>query len=307
VIYTITLNPSLDRTIDVEEFTYDDVNMILDEKRYPGGKGIDVSRVIRELGGQSIAYGFMGGYNGLEVEGRLINEGIISDFTRVNGETRTNIIIHQQKKKMTTLLSACAAPVTQLEVTTLFRKIREIPRDSYVVLSGSLPPGLSDSFYAQVAAGVKEKNIKVFLDADGQALKAGVQARPYLIKPNIHEFGRLAEKNIRDQEEILENVEPWLDLVDCLVVSMGVRGAVGISGKERFVVTPPRISVKSSTGAGDALLGGMVFALNEGASFKDALVLGVSCGTASTLNPDPALCIRSDVYEISKEVATRNV
>ncbi len=307
MIYTITLNPSLDRTIDVEEFIYDDVNMILQEERYAGGKGIDVSRVIRELGGQSIAYGFMGGYNGLEVEGRLINEGVICDFTRINGETRTNIIIHQRRKKTTTLLSARAAMVSQLDVTTLFNKIREIPRDSYVVLSGSLPAGLNDSFYAQIITVVKDKNIKVFLDADGEPLRKGVQAGPYLMKPNIHEFGRLVEKNVKDQEEILENIAPFLELVSYVVVSMGVRGAVGVSREGRYIVTPPKVNVKSSSGAGDALLAGIVFALSEGASFKDALGLGVACGTASTLHPDPALCLRDDVYEILKEVVTKNI
>lgn len=307
MIYTITLNPSLDRTIDVEEFIYDDVNMILEEKRYAGGKGIDVSRVIRELGGQSVAFGFMGGYNGLEVEGRLINEGVVCDLIRVSGETRTNILIHQRKKKMTTLLSASAAQVSQLDVTTLFNKIKGMPRDSYAVLSGSLPPGLNDSFYAQIITGLKDKDIKVFLDADGEALRKGVQAGPHLIKPNIHEFGRLVEKNVKDQDEILENIEPYLDLVSYAVVSMGVRGAVGISRGERYLVTPPKVNVKSSSGAGDALLAGVVFALSEGASFKDALSLGVACGTASTLHSDPALCLRDDVYEIRKEVVTKNI
>ena len=113
MIYTLTMNPSLDRTIDVEEFMYDDVNTIVEEKEYVSGKGIDVSRVIRELGGQSIALGIVGGYNGLELEGRLVNEGVLCDFTRINAQTRNNIIIHQRKKKMQTFLSTvCSRPIT---------------------------------------------------------------------------------------------------------------------------------------------------------------------------------------------------
>jgi len=123
MIYTLTLNPSLEKSIDVEEFVYDDVNMILDEKRKAEGKGIDVSRAIKELGGQSVALGFMGGYNGLEVEGRIASEGILCDFTRVNGETRTNISIHQRRKKMQTLLSTAAAEVTEFDVAILYNKI----------------------------------------------------------------------------------------------------------------------------------------------------------------------------------------
>ena len=105
MIYTVTLSPFLDRIIDVEELIYDDANIIEEEKRRAGGRGVDVSRVIKELGGQSIALGFIGGYNGLELEGRLINEGVICDFTRINSEMRTNNIVYQRKKKLQTQLS----------------------------------------------------------------------------------------------------------------------------------------------------------------------------------------------------------
>ncbi len=307
MIYTVTLNSSLDKTFDVEEFLYDEVNVILEEKRRAEGKGIDVSRVIRELGGQSTALGFMRGYSGLEVEGRLINEGIACDFTRANGETRSSITIHQRKKKMETLLSASITEVGQFEVATLYRKIRQIPGDSYVVLSGTMPPGIDDAFYAQIIAGLKDRNVKVFLDADGDALKKGLHAGPYLVKPNIHEFGRLVETNVKDQDDVLRQVAPYVGLADYLVVSMGARGAVGVSRDERFHIVPPRVDVKSSTGAGDAMVAGMVFALSEGGSFKDALTLGVACGTASTLQADPALCLKEDVYAVRKEIVIKNV
>ncbi len=306
MIFTITLNPSLNKTVNVEELEYDDVNVILAEEGSPGGKGIDISRVIRELGGQSVALGFMGGYKGLEVEGRLTNEGVLCDFTRISGETRTNVIIHQQRKKMQILLSTPAPQVTQFDVATLYRKIKHVPKDSYVVMSGSLPQGLNEGFYGQVITSLRTKGIRAFLDADGEALKTGVQAGPYLIKPNIHEFGRLIEKSVKDQEDVLGHMAPFLDLVDSIVVSMGARGAIGVSSKERYIVTPPKVQVKSSAGAGDALLGGLVFALSKGASFKEALCLGVACGTASTLNAGSALCLKDDVYAIKKEVSARN-
>jgi 6-phosphofructokinase 2 len=299
VIYTVTLNPSLHMTFDVEEFIYDEVNVIVKETRSAGGKGIEISRVIKELGGQSVAMGFMGGYNGLEVEGRLTNEGIICDFTRTNGETRTTIVIHQRKKKMETLLSASAAPISQFEVTTFYNKIKQIPRDSHVVLGGTIPPGLDDGFYAQIVTGMKHKNVKLFLDADGEALRKGVQAGPYLIKPNIHEFGRLVEKNVKNPEDVLQYAPSVLDKVDLLVVSMGARGALGISREEAFHVVPPKVNVKNSTGAGDVLLAGTLFALHEGASFRDALCLGVACGTASTLYSGSEHCLKEDVTALS--------
>jgi 6-phosphofructokinase 2 len=307
MIYTVTLSPSLDRTIDVEEFVYDDVNIIVEQKRRAGGRGIDVSRVIRQLGGQSVAFGFMGGFNGLEIEGWLTNEGIVCDFTRVNGETRENIVVHQRKKKTQTLLSAAAAAITPFDLTTLHGKVRQIPKDSFLVISGKMPPGCSESFYAQIVTSVKDKNIKVLLDTDGEELRKGVQAGPYLCKPNIHEFSRLVEKNMKDPEEVLESLEPYLGLSEYMVVSMGARGAVGASRAERYHVVPPKVTVKSSIGAGDALMAGIVHALSEGSGFRDALIFGVACGTASTLTADPALCCREDVEEIRKNVLARTI
>jgi 6-phosphofructokinase 2 len=302
MIYTITLNPSLDRIIDVEELIYDDVNKIAEERRNAGGRGIDVSRVIKELGGQSIALGFIGGYDGSELEGRLVNEGIVCDFTRINSETRTNNIVYQRKKKLQTLLSAYEPAVDPLEITSFFNKIKEIPRHSYVVISGNMPKGVNENFYAQMIITLKEKGTKVILDTDGEALRRGVDAGPYLIKPNIHEFGRLVENNVSSVEEIINYAKPYQNIVEYIVVSMGVRGVVGINRHEYYLATPPKIKVRSSMGAGDSLVAGIVYAMSEGWTFTDAITMGVACGTASTLNPGKELCRREDVEIIKKDV-----
>jgi 6-phosphofructokinase 2 len=249
----------------------------------------------------------MGGYNGLEIEGRLTNEGIVSDFTRVTGETKENLVIHQRKKKTETLLSMPAAEVAPFDLTRLHNKIRQLPRDSYLVVSGKVPPGCNDNFYAQIITSLKDKNIKVFLDTDGETLKKGVQAGPYLWKPNIHEFGRLVERNLKDHDEVMEALRPYLDITEYSVVSMGARGALGASRNEAYCAVPPKVAVKSSIGAGNALLAGVVYGLSQKMSFKDALVLGVACGTASTVTADPALCRKSDVEEILKDVSLQNV
>jgi 6-phosphofructokinase 2 len=307
MIYTVTLNPALDRIIDIDELIYDDVNQILEEKRLVSGKAIDVTRVIRELGGHSALLGLVGGYNGLEIEGRLISEGIVCDLGRLSGETRTNIIIHQRKKKLQTLFSASEPQVTPVELSAFYDKLCDIPRDSYVVISGSVPPGISENFYAQVITTLVRKNVRIILDADGEALRRGVKAKPFLIKPNIHEFGRLVEKNVRDIDEVIENMGPYLAFVQHIVVSMGARGAVAASEHERYHVVPPKVNVKSSIGAGDALVGGLVYGLSEGLSLRDALALGVACGTASTLNVAGVYCSREDVESIRKEVLIKNI
>jgi 1-phosphofructokinase len=307
MIYTVTLSPALDRIVDIDELMYDDVNQILAEKRLVSGKAIDVARVIKGLGGHSCLLGLVGGYNGLEVEGRLISEGIVCDLGRLGGETKTNIIIHQTRKKLQTLFSASEPQVTPAELAAFYTKLCDIPRDSYVVISGGIPSGVSDSFYAQVITGLAKRNVRIILDADGEALRRGIEARPFLIKPNIHEFGRLVEKNVREVDEIVENMNACLKCVQYIVVSMGAKGVVAASRTERYQIVPPKVNVKSSIGAGDALVGGLVYALSEGSSFADALTLGVACGTASTLNAAGVFCSRDDVENIRKEVLIKNI
>ncbi len=307
MIYTVTLSPFLDRIIDVEELIYDDANIIEEEKRRAGGRGVDVSRVIKELGGQSIALGFIGGYNGLELEGRLINEGVICDFTRINSEMRTNNIVYQRKKKLQTLLSTHEPEVDSLEITSFFNKIKEIPRHSYVVISGNMPKGVNENFYAQMIITLKEKGAKVILDTDGEALRRGVDAGPYLIKPNIHEFGRLVANNVSSVEEIINYAKPYQNIVEYIVVSMGAMGVVGINRNEYYSVVPPKIKVRSSVGAGDSLVAGMVYAMSEGKIFEDAIAMGVACGTASALNSGNGLCRREDVEIIKKDVIIKKI
>jgi len=307
MIYTVTLSPFLDRIIDVEELIYDDANIIEEEKRRAGGRGVDVSRVIKELGGQSIALGFIGGYNGLELEGRLINEGVICDFTRINSETRTNNIVYQRKKKLQTLLSTYEPEVGSLEITSFFNKIKEIPKHSYVVISGNMPRGINDNFYAQMIITLKEKGAKVILDTDSEALRRGVDAGPCLIKPNIHEFGRLVANNVSSVEEIINYAKPYQNIVEYIVVSMGARGVVGINRNEYYSAAPPKIKVRSSVGAGDSLVAGIVYAMSEGKKFEDAIAMGVACGTASALNSGNKLCRREDVEIIKKDVIIKKI
>jgi 6-phosphofructokinase 2 len=307
MIYTVTLNPCLDITVEVEELVYDDVNYIAEERKRAGGKGIDVSRVIKELGGQSVALGFAGGYHGMELEGSLINEGVVCDFTKMHEETKTNITIYQRKKKIQTLLSTPEPSITPLEMAAFFGKIREIPAGSFVAISGNPPESINENFYAQITTTLREKGIKVVLDTDGVALKMGVSAGPFLIKPNIHEFGRLVEKNVSDMNEILEQARPYMDVLECMVVSMGVKGVLGLTKEGVFRVVPPKVKVRSSIGAGDSLVAGIVYGLSSGSSFEDAVVLGVACGTASTLNQENGLCRKEDVLEIQKDIVVKKI
>ena len=302
MIYTVTLDPMLDRVVWVEELEYDDVNHITEDLRRPAGKGIDVARVIRELGGKSISLGFAGGYAGLEMTDLLAAEGLEADFTRTRDETRMSLTIFQRKKKIQTLLRTPQLVPEQSEIDFFCAKMDRIPDGSSVVISGNIPSGMRDDFFASLIQTLKKRNIKVFFDSDREALKLGVAAGPYMIKPNIFELNRLAGSKAAEPLEIKDIVKPIQDNVEYIIVSLGARGAVGFSREGNYYARPPRVNVRNSTGAGDSLLGGFASVMTQSGSFEEALKIGVACGTATAAGVSGTICTKNDINTIKGEV-----
>ena len=302
MIYTVTLDPMLDRVVCVEELVYDDVNHITEDQKRPAGKGIDVSRVIKELGGKSVSLGFAGGYAGLEMTDLLAAEGIEADFTRTRDETRTSLTIFQRKKKIQTLLRTPQPLPDQSEIDSFCAKVDGIPDGSSVVISGNIPSGMKDDFFAGLIKSLKERNIRVLFDSDREALKLGVAAGPYMIKPNIFELNRLAGSKAAEPQEIKEIIRPFQDNVEYIIVSLGARGAVGFSREGNYYARPPRVNVRNSTGAGDSLLGGFASAMTQSGSFEESLKVGVACGTATAAGVSGTICTKNDINTIKEEV-----
>jgi 6-phosphofructokinase 2 len=304
MIYTITLNPALDRTMEVDGLVVDDANRILQEERYAGGKGIDSSRVIEELGGESTALGFIGGYDGLELEGRLINEGVLCDFTRIGGETRTNIVLTNRRDKTQILLNAAGPRITPAEIGLFFQRIRSLGHDAeFVIVSGSVPPGVNRNIYAQMITTLKGKGIRVALDADGELLRQGCGAKPFIIKPNIHEFQRLTGVTSTKVDDLVAKARQMVaEGITIVLISMGVKGLLGTTKDEAYWAIPPRVRVLSQVGAGDSALAGFIYALTKKKSFRESLILAAAAGTAAVMTPGTALCQRKDVIRIQKKI-----
>jgi 6-phosphofructokinase 2 len=307
MIYTITLNPALDRTIEVDGLVVDDANRILHEERYAGGKGIDCSRVIEELGEESIALGFIGGYDGLELEGRLINEGVLCDFTRIGGETRVNIILTDRKQKTQIMLNAAGPRITPAEIGLFFQKIHSLGRDAeFVIVSGSVPPGVSHNIYAQIITTLKGKGIRVALDADGELLRHGCGAKPFLIKPNIHEFQRLTGLSSTATDDLKKQARHIAEGgVEIVLISMGPKGIAGVTKDESLWAVPPQVEAVSQVGAGDSALAAFIYGLTKEMGFRKSLILAAAAGTAAVLTPGTELCKKRDVERIQKEVTIK--
>lgn len=309
MIYTLTLNPALDRTLIVEELKFEDANRVKKELRYAGGKGIDVSRVIHELGGTTIALGFVGGYDGMELEGRLINEGITCDFVKIAEETRINVFIKGQGGGERTSLHARGPEVSPSELAMLYHKISELkPPPSWFVASGSLPLGISENIYAQIIHLMRSRGVKVFLDTDGPAFKKGIEALPCAIKPNTFELERLAGRAMKRKRDIVaygrELVEKGLSYV---LVSMAHKGMLLFSEKEQLEAMPPKVTIRSTIGAGDASVAGFIWAYEQKKPLRECLKMAIACGTATVLTPGTALCKKADVKRILKGCKVKKI
>lgn len=302
MIYTITMNPCLDRHLEVERLVPDDTNRIISETRYAAGKGIDVSVVIKELGGESTALGFVGGYDGLELEGRLVNRGVQCDFTATSGETRTNIHIYDRSNATRTSISVPGAEIAPAELASFCRRVRHlVPPPTFVALSGSVPRGVTKSIYRQMIPWLKEQGARVVLDADGEALQEGIKSAPFLIKPNIHEASRLLGQDLSElaPAQIADAAQQLLRHgLEVVVISMGARGLLVLDANTRSHVQTTEVKVQSTIGSGDSVVAGLMLGIARGQSLTESATLGAACGAATAMTPGTELCRRADVEEL---------
>lgn len=308
MVYTITLNPALDRTIWVRKIKADDSNRIDKEERFAGGKGIDVSKVLTTLGANNTAMGFVGGFTGEELEGLLVNEGISCDFSRITGETRTNIIINDISSGKQTSYSAGGPEIKPYELMKLIRKVEKLDKPEIVIISGSLPAGIHPEIYRKLIIITRNKGAQVVLDTDGDALKAGILCLPDIIKPNIHELSRLVDEELKDLKAIKHAaMKVHKSGIKTVLVSMGAKGILLIGDNKRFIAVPPKVKVVNTIGAGDSAVAGFVFGLVSGKKLGKSLRYAVAAGTATTLRPGTALCGKEDFLKLAPKVIVRKI
>lgn len=297
MIYTVTLNPALDRAISVAEVKFDDANRVEQEQHYAGGKGIDASRVIRELGGQSVALGFIGGFAGLELQGLLINEGVTCDFIEVPGETRTNVIIYDEKTRAQAAFNASGPEVRPQDVALLYNKLKKLtPKPTFVHIGGSLPKGITPNIYGQLVQEFRGQGVPVAVDADGEPMRLALAAHPNLIKPNRHELGRLMGREFTGIEEVAVAAGELLHRgVEMVMVTMGPLGLVVCTKDERVRAQPPIVEARSTIGSGDSSLAAFILGLTRKMDLSECARMAAAAGAATALTPGTELCHRQDV------------
>ncbi|MCX7967769.1 MAG: 1-phosphofructokinase [Armatimonadetes bacterium] len=308
-VVTVTLNPAIDKTVVVPNFRPERVVRAKEVYIYPSGKGVNVARVLVRLDVPAICLGFIGGYFGKFLADGLTREGIEHDFTTVSDETRINLTIRDPETGLEVHLVEPGSKVTDEDWQRFVATYkRHLEGASWVVLCGSLPPGAPVDAYAQLIAIANEKGIRCALDTSGEALRRGVEAKPKLVKPNRQELAELVGSELANEEGLRSAVTKVHELgVDIVVVSLGKEGAIGSDGTNLWKATPFPIKVVNTIGSGDALLGGLIFALLKEMPFEEALKFAVATGTANTLVDGPCYIDLRDLHEIWSETSVRRL
>jgi 6-phosphofructokinase 2 len=303
MIYTITLNPALDRTLWIERVRDDVSNRILEEKTFAGGKSVDVSKVLNNFGVDNIALGFVGGFAGRELEGRLLNEGVHTDFVRVSRETRTNIVIHEKDTGKQLAFNARGPEIKPSELMQFIEQLEKLPCADLVAIGGSMPPGVSPQICRKIITLMKRCEAKVSLDVDGEALRQGIRAHPNIIKPNIHELSELVGRELNRIDEIVAAArEINRQGVEIVLVSMGARGILLVADSQEYIAIPPEVVVEGTIGAGDSSVAGFIYGLVQGRDLKECLIYAAAAGTATTLHQGTALGEKADFERLVPQV-----
>jgi len=304
MIATITLNPCLDEHISVDRLVMEQTNRWSRLRRYAGGKGIDVSRAIHEMGGTTTAYGFIGGTDGRQVEILLDEEGVPYSFTPIEQETRSNFIITETKTRQQTRIDAPGPRISKKEMERFHRKFSQTyPHSDLMVASGSVPPGVPTNIYYDIVREARSCGVRSILDTEGPWLTEGIEAKPYLIKPNIHETEQILGRELPTEEAIskaaLELVKTGIEVV---VISMGKDGIIAATKDCITKATPPLVKVRSSVGAGDCTVAGLALKLADNEPLVEACRLAVAMGTAAVLTPGTELCHKADVETLLPQI-----
>lgn len=285
MIYTVTLNPALDKTVEIPGMALDTVNRITAMRTDPGGKGINVSKVIAKLGGDSRAVGILGGESGRTLDKLLEGEPFATRFRFVEGQTRTNLKIIDREGHTNTDINEPGLTVTDADLDALLHELlAELRPGDIVILAGSLPKGAPQDTYRTWTAACKKAGARVFLDADGALLAEGIKAAPYLIKPNDDELSRLAGKKLETLEELTAEGRRLLERgIERVVISLGGRGALYLRKGSTIYAEGLRVPVGSTVGAGDSVVAALAYAEAQGLSEEEAVRLSTAAGAANVM------------------------
>lgn len=303
MIVTLTINPAIDRTISVDRLAFEDRSYINSSRESAGGRGINAARVIHAFGGETMAVLISGGDTGKRLESLLQCMGMRAVQVPVKNPIRTNLTI-TDKHGLTVHLNEIGPTLTKADVARVEQAVREaLEHASWLMICGSVPPGVPSTFYASLIATAREKKVKTLLHTTGEALRNGIEERPTVVTPNGQEAERLLGRTLLTRTHYLEAAERIRTMgPETVLLSLGSRGAVGAFKDGLMEALPPRVDVVCPIGAGDALTAAYTWAIDRKKNPPEALRWGVAAGTASARLPGMNYASLEQTQEMFKQV-----
>jgi len=304
-IVTLTMNPAIDKSSSVG-------NVVAERKLYcsaprfePGGGGINVSRAIKKLGGESLALYPSGGPTGEMLQFLLDGEGLTHHPIMVKGWSRENLIVLEESTGQQYRFGMPGPELSDEEWQRCLDELSSIkPKPDFIVASGSLPPGVPPDFYARIVRIGKDMNAKVIVDTSGEALSLAIKEGVFLIKPNIREFREIVEQDVKEESQIKAAARRFVESgqSEVVVISLGASGALMVSKDAVEHIVPPTVPIISKVGAGDSMVAGIVLSLSRGNALRDAVRFGIAAGTAAVMTPGTELCRKEDAERLYKQM-----
>lgn len=303
MIYTVTLNPSIDYIIEVPTFNLGSLNRMTSDLKLPGGKGINVSRVLKQLGHHSTALGFLGGFTGEFIQEWLNSEEINTQFTPIKGDTRINVKL---KSDQETEINAVGPIIKNVEANDFLNVFEQLTSEDIVILSGNQSTSLPNDFYQKIIIKIKSLGADFVMDTTGQTLLDSLAFHPLLVKPNHHELAEMFQVTFDSVEEMIPYGKKLIKMgASYALVSMAGDGALFFTKDEVYQSTVPKGIVKNSVGAGDSMVAGFVGTLLKENNPQLAFKTGVATGSATAFSDD--LAKKSEIEHLISQVTISSI
>ena len=311
MVYTVTLNPAIDYILKMKEFKKGEINICEEKTMLPGGKGINVSIVLKELGMDSVALGLIAGFVGEQIEKKVKKYGVSTDFIKMdNIESRINIKILTENQE--TAINCIGQKVSEKDIEKLYEKIEKIGNNlecDWLVLSGSVPKGVKETIYEDICKMLKGKNVKIIVDTTQKFLLNTLKYKPFLIKPNKQELEEIFEIKIKSKDEVIKYAKVLKEKgAQNVLVSLGKDGAILIDENDEIYKMDSLSKGKciNTVGAGDSVIAGFIAGYQKYENYKEALKLGMMAGAATTNSM--YLATKEEIYTYGKgdEIVNEN-
>ncbi|WP_291560540.1 MULTISPECIES: 1-phosphofructokinase [unclassified Clostridium] len=305
---TITLNPSIDRRYNIERFEKGKVFRTNDFQYTPGGKGLNVAKVIKTFNEPVIATGFLGGRSGSYIKEKLDEMNIRHKFVSIDGETRSCLAIISDYGSQTEILES-GPLISQTDMQRFYKLYEELIGESEVVcISGSMPKNMDIETYKNLIETANKEGKKILLDTSGEALKKGMEARPYLIKPNKEELENLIGNVISTEEDIIKGVSPIIkEGINIVAVSLGREGCLVFNDNYMYRVRTPVVKAVNPVGSGDAMIAGFAVSLKRNYEFENMLKLAAACGTANALEEETGKVDINNINRLIEDIIIEKI